>query len=86
MRLILPTETLSDRDKASIAGKKMKDDRGENVAAKEAKNSISPFCLLVQTEYGGEDSLEADSSVIEACSFFSEAIDETDEYLVQIDE
>ena len=54
VRFIFAIETSRDRDKASMTGKKMKDDRGENVAAKDVKESIKSFCLLVKIEYDGE--------------------------------
>jgi hypothetical protein len=43
VRLILPTDTLRDLAIALIAGKKMNDEIGENVAAKEIINTITRF-------------------------------------------
>jgi len=40
VRLTLPIETSRARARSSMAGKKMKDDRGEKVPAKEARKMM----------------------------------------------
>jgi hypothetical protein len=50
VRFIFSTETWRDAERALIAGKKIKDERGENVAAKETRNTIKRFRVLVKLE------------------------------------
>jgi hypothetical protein len=61
VRLILAVETLRESDKAVMAGKKMKDDNGENEAANVLRKMMSHFCLLGKDEYGGDDGSEIHS-------------------------
>lgn len=53
VRLIFETDTSKDSESDVIAGKKMKDDRGENDAAKLLKKMISHLRLLLKAEYDG---------------------------------
>jgi len=53
VRLTCPTVTSSARARSSMAGKKMKDERGEKVAAKEATQRISLIWFLGKAEYAG---------------------------------
>lgn len=50
MRFTFSTVTWRDADRAFIAGKKMKDDRGEKVAAKVMRKTVNRFCGLVNCE------------------------------------
>ena len=53
VRFIFSTETWRDADRACTAGKKMKEDRGEKVAAKVMRNTVRRFCIVVKCEYTG---------------------------------
>jgi hypothetical protein len=53
VRLIFETDTSKASESEVMAGKKMKDDRGENDAAKELKKMISHLRRLLKAEYGG---------------------------------
>ena len=50
VRLIFPVETWRDVDRAFMAGKKIKDDNGENVAAKVIRKTIRRFSIFVKCE------------------------------------
>lgn len=52
VRFILPTDSWSDSDRAFTAGKKMKDDIGENVAANVTMETMSRFWIVLKCEYG----------------------------------
>ncbi len=53
MRFIFSTETWRDADRAFTAGKKIKEDKGEKVAAKVMRKTVRCFCILVKCEYAG---------------------------------
>ncbi len=52
VRLIFSIETWSEAESASMAGKKMKEERGEKVAANVTRNTMTFFSTLVKCEYG----------------------------------
>ena len=52
-----------------MAGKKMNDDSGENVAAKVTMKTIRRFCAFVKREYGGAGFGGLASSAADVSSF-----------------